>query len=267
MPGSGSQGEDELLEATRRYRTLESPFDREYLLGLLPHNGFAVIGDYVSVSGLFDRADIEGDRIPVDMLSGNYLLCKKVAEGSAATVPDSRQPGFLAARLSLRSAWPGRTTPGAPVRAEILIENVGDTLWLAGRATHLGSVTIGVKLLDQGGTVLDEVHGDPPLRAMAPGERVTVTLERRAPSRPGDYLLKLDLVDQHVAWFEERGIPAAHPAPPGRARAVSDAPEPRPARARRHLTRRAGSLLPVASRASGGLSRSSGVRSGQTARA
>src|SRR5207302_7289663 len=52
-PPEGSETEVELRNAMRQYETLESPFSRDYLLSLLREHGFAVVGDYVSVNGLF----------------------------------------------------------------------------------------------------------------------------------------------------------------------------------------------------------------------
>jgi hypothetical protein len=55
----------------------------------------------------------------------------------------------------------------------------------------------------------DEFHGEPALpRAVAPNESCTVTIEHACPAAPGRDLLKIDLIDQHVCWFEERG---SHP--------------------------------------------------------
>jgi hypothetical protein len=44
------------------------------------------------------------------------------------------------------------------------------------------------------------------LRApLKPGESATLPIAVTAPSSPGDYKLQFDLVDELVAWFEERG--------------------------------------------------------------
>jgi hypothetical protein len=45
-------------------------------------------------------------------------------------------------------------------------------------------------------------------RAVAPDEASEVVIEHACPSEPGLYTLKIDLVDQHVCWFEERGSKA-----------------------------------------------------------
>jgi hypothetical protein len=40
---------------------------------------------------------------------------------------------------------------------------------------------------------------------VAPGESLTVTASFKAPSTPGEYRLKFDLVAEGVAWFEPAG--------------------------------------------------------------
>ncbi|HEX8118475.1 MAG TPA: methyltransferase domain-containing protein, partial [Pyrinomonadaceae bacterium] len=94
-PEEGSENEEELLEVMRNFGTLESPFSRDYLRGLLDASGFAVVGDYVSVNGLFERDTLEGGRLRVEPPPVNYLLCKKVAAEPgrrASSVPDTRRP-------------------------------------------------------------------------------------------------------------------------------------------------------------------------------
>ena len=61
-PDEGSATEAELVDVMRRYETLESPFDPAYLRALLREHGFLVVGDYVSVNGLFERGG-RNDRV------------------------------------------------------------------------------------------------------------------------------------------------------------------------------------------------------------
>ncbi|HMJ24746.1 MAG TPA: hypothetical protein VK475_02925, partial [Pyrinomonadaceae bacterium] len=57
--------------------------------------------------------------------------------------------------------------------------------------------------------MVSEFHGEPPLpRAVAPGETISLKIEHAAPQRPGRYILKFDLVAQHVCWFEDVGSEA-----------------------------------------------------------
>ena len=207
-PPPGSAGEAELVEVMRKFGTLESPFDPAHLRELLDESGLAVIGDYVSVNGLFDREAIdEQQRLRVDIPPINYLLCKKVSEnGPASTVPDSRAPGILRAELTLLSNWQETHKPGETFAVELKVTNTGDTLWLGGGFLRRGGVTLGVKILSEAGEVIDEFHGEPALpRGLAPNESCSVIIERASPTAPGAYTVKIDLVDQHICWFEQRG--------------------------------------------------------------
>ncbi len=206
-PAEGSAGERELLDTMREYGTLESPFSRDYLNSLLKQNGLAIVGDYVSINGLFHRELIEDQRVAVAHPEVNYLLCKKVsAKDSARPVRDSRRAEGLRARLTLDNEWPGKSAPDAALNLQLTVENTGDALWLTGPATIRGAVMIGVRITNVAGDTVFESHGDPPLtRALVSGESARLSLELHAPRKPGSYTLKIDLVSQHVCWFEQNG--------------------------------------------------------------
>jgi len=208
-PEIGSETEEELLDVMKRYGTLESPFDYTYLRQLLDENGFFVIGDYASINGLFERETIVDQMLPLKGLALNYhyLACKKVAEGApASSVPDSKRPGVLRAQIEVVTVGPIISAVGEPLNVELKIKNTGDTLWLAGQETRLGIVMPGVRIFDDRGTLVIEFHGEPPLpRSVAPGEKVQFKIDHTAPLRAGRYTLKVDLVDQHICWFEDVG--------------------------------------------------------------
>jgi SAM-dependent methyltransferase len=228
-PPEGSPTEAELRSVMQEYETLESPFSREYLLSLLREHGFAVVGDYLSVNGLFDRENLVGNSLLLnDPLAFNYLLCKKVSS-RGGEILDSRNPGILRAnitlddransslgprasrpladnRLTSRSSDDLTFSPSETIQLPIQIENTGDTLWLVSRSAPKGTVRLGVKLLNENDEVIDEVHGSPPLpRATAPGEKILLTVSRPAPTTAGRYKLKIDLLDQDICWFEQQG--------------------------------------------------------------
>lgn len=207
-PPRDSPGEAELIDVMERFETLESPFDAAYLRQILDQNGLAVVGDYVSVNALIDREALDEEgRIRPHLPAINYLLCKKVADGKpASSVPDSRAPAALRAAIELAEPLPQELGPGEMFRVRLKVRNTGDTLWLGGNYVRRGAVMLGIRILDAAGNIVDEFHGEPALpRAMAPGEEASVIVEHAAPPRPGAYSMKIDLVDQHVCWFEERG--------------------------------------------------------------
>jgi 2-polyprenyl-3-methyl-5-hydroxy-6-metoxy-1,4-benzoquinol methylase len=63
-------------------------------------------------------------------------------------------------------------------------------------------------------------------RTLAPGEGVAVELGVQAPSIPGSYLVDVDLVQERVCWFAERGSPTARAAITVRAAATAPVPPP-----------------------------------------
>jgi 2-polyprenyl-3-methyl-5-hydroxy-6-metoxy-1,4-benzoquinol methylase len=207
-PPENSPGEAELIDVMQRFETLESPFEAAYLRRILDQNGLAVVGDYVSVNALIDREALDADgRIRPHLPAINYLLCKKVAEGKpASSVPDSRTPSTLRAAIELAEPLKQEIRPGATFAVRLKVTNMGDTLWLGGNYMHRGAIMLGVKLLDVDRNIVDEFHGEPALpRALAPGEEALAVIERPAPAKAGAYTMKIDLVDQHICWFEERG--------------------------------------------------------------
>src|SRR6185503_12430017 len=152
---------------------------------------------------------LEDDRLPLRTLATDYhyLTCVKVADGApASSVPDSRNPGILRADFKLTGPLAQRMEPGEKISATITIRNSGDTLWLSGQTLRAGIVMPGVRVFDQRGEMVSEVHGHPMLpRSIAPGQYVSMSLPCAVPPIPGTYTVKIDLVDQQVCWFEERG--------------------------------------------------------------
>ena len=205
-PPAGSATEEELRGVMRHYQTLESPFSRDYLMALLRQHGFAIVGDYVGMVGLFDRGELDAAMQAARESPFNYLLCKKVSDTGPATMPDSRAPNQLRASVSLQTELPASFAPGSPISFQVEVSNTGDTLWLVSRSAPKGTVRLGITILDEAGDTVAESHGVPSLpRAMAPGERVTLTINHPAPIQAGSYTLKIDLLDQDICWFEERG--------------------------------------------------------------
>ena len=56
-------------------------------------------------------------------------------------------------------------------------------------------------------TAMDGRHGLD--KNLKPGEETEVPLQITAPKEPGDYILEVDLVQEQVAWFLDKGSPTA----------------------------------------------------------
>jgi SAM-dependent methyltransferase len=134
---------------------------------------------------------------------------------------------------------PLEAEPGASVTVPVRVRNDGDFAWPAGLKRR--PVAVGNHWLDAAGALVRRDDGRAPLpRDVRPGEAVELALEVTAPERPGEFLLELDLVQEGVAWFAERGSKPtrvavavrAGAAPPAAASGAPSPPAARPARAR-----------------------------------
>jgi len=129
--------------------------------------------------------------------------------------------------------------PDAAFRAQITPIDRPSTLWAGTRVEMIVRVkncsTVAWKsagladrlMLCLGNHWLDEKHA--PVRFddgrydlpwdLAPGEEIDVTLSIEVPRTPGRYLLELDMVQEHAAWFKNKGsetviIPVTVEVPP-----------------------------------------------------
>jgi SAM-dependent methyltransferase len=122
----------------------------------------------------------------------------------AGPLPDSA----FAATIELVHP-PAILDASAPVTLWARVTNRGDTTWRqtipAGRHICLGDHWLredGVRVID------DDGRARLP-KSVGPGEAVEIAIGVRAPEAPGRYLLELDLVQEHVAWFAHKGSPTA----------------------------------------------------------
>lgn len=132
--------------------------------------------------------------------------------------------------------------PGEQLPLEVIAENRSRHTWpaLAGENGH-DLITVGNHWLYEDGEVLQRDDGRCPLPFdVAPGVRASVMLVTTAPRQDGVYLLELDLVQENVAWFSERGSPTLRVpvvvgtgrGAPRPVRTATEQPEPMPFRFR-----------------------------------
>jgi Dolichyl-phosphate-mannose-protein mannosyltransferase len=113
-------------------------------------------------------------------------------------------------RGGIRVTRPIRRLPaGQRATVEVVVVNSSRTVWLAGeRSAGAQHVSLGNHWLDASGRML--VHDDAralPSRDLGPGEEVELRLVVNPPQEPGDYILELDLLQEGVAWFADKGAP------------------------------------------------------------
>jgi SAM-dependent methyltransferase len=96
---------------------------------------------------------------------------------------------------------------GEPLQIDATVTNSGSAAWLPSDAAY-GGVSLGAHLYDAAGALLSFDFAtarltDPP-REIAPGETVDCSVWL-PPLRAGRYVLQLDCVAAHVAWFAQIG--------------------------------------------------------------
>ena len=98
-------------------------------------------------------------------------------------------------------------TAGETRLLRVSVINDGPDRWPAGsRDDGLYRIQIGNRWRASNGDLAAANDGRTPLpHDVAPGEEVTVFLEATAPPFDGGYVIEIDLVQEHVAWFQERG--------------------------------------------------------------
>lgn len=130
------------------------------------------------------------------------------------TVPGERpitsvRPGLLRAEIRV-SEPPATVHPGQEILIQALVHNMGDTLWLGTPREFGGYVAFGMKLCRPDGRLLSAIEEHTCIgQDVPPGGTVSVRSRIQLPETltPGIYLLRLDMVDEQVGWFEEFGSP------------------------------------------------------------
>lgn len=119
---------------------------------------------------------------------------------------DSRHPRLLRAELSLQGPASVAGSANTEVSVPLTVRNAGDTEWLHGEMPAGGYVRLGGHLLDGDRKTLDWDFLRTSLPTdVAPGASVTVLVRLRLPEASGRYVLRLDLVDEGIRWFEQEG--------------------------------------------------------------
>jgi SAM-dependent methyltransferase len=113
-------------------------------------------------------------------------------------------PARCAARISVVDP-PIAVRAGEPLTLSCVVENVGSESW---RSVGFHQVRLGNHWLSADGDCVVRDDG----RAMfphdlGPGERVALELTVTAPARSGGYFVELDIVEEALAWFADRGSP------------------------------------------------------------
>lgn len=93
---------------------------------------------------------------------------------------------------------------------QLKVRNAGGAVWPAlGAEDGKFWVKLGDRWLDEKTekVLMDDGRSLLP-NDVAPGEEVEMPLIVTAPKKPGDYILEIGMLQEHVAWFQEKGASA-----------------------------------------------------------
>lgn len=143
------------------------------------------------------------------------------ANANTASQPvTSRTPGPLPnqgfrAQVTLIDP-PAKLRVGQKETINVKIKNASNVFWWARggetseRTDNKFYIAIGNRWLDPTGKLLSEMDGRLGIsKDMRPGEELELPLLITAPAEPADYLLEVDLVQEQVSWFGDKGSPTA----------------------------------------------------------
>jgi hypothetical protein len=141
-------------------------------------------------------------------------------QSSASSPAQSDEPAALSnngfkAQITLVDA-PQKMRAGEKQTIRLRIKNASEVMWWArgGRVNKRPDnkfyLAAGNRWLNADGSLLTNMDGRYGLpRDLAPGEEAELSLGITAPKSPGDYTLEIDMVQEGVAWFSEKGSPTA----------------------------------------------------------
>jgi hypothetical protein len=154
------------------------------------------------------------------------ILCASLCAGCASERPAANKPEVAVATPELPYATaplpdngykakitlpdpPARLRAGQKQIIQVKVQNASDVPWKVrgGGEDNKFYIAAGNRWFEADGetllTKMDGRHGLP--NNLNPGEEVEVPLQITAPKTPGEYVLDLDLVQEQVAWFNEKG--------------------------------------------------------------
>jgi hypothetical protein len=149
--------------------------------------------------------------------------CGKQGGGNGGTTPTpvvSKTPGPLPdaafkAQITLPDA-PAKLRAGQKETIQVRVRNASDVFWwsrggeINERSDNHFYIAAGNRWLKPDGTLVTDMDGRYGIsKDLKPGEENEIPLAVTAPKEPGEYLLEVDLVQEQVSWFSDKGSPTA----------------------------------------------------------
>ena len=111
---------------------------------------------------------------------------------------------------------PAKLRAGQKEIVRVKIKNASNEIWWARgapvntRSDNRFYIAAGDRWLKADGSLMTDMDGRYGIgKDLKPGEETEVPLAITAPKDPGEYTLEVDLLQEQVAWFREKGSPTA----------------------------------------------------------
>jgi len=129
----------------------------------------------------------------------------------AAALPDA---GFRAQITIVEP--PAKLRAGQKETIQVRVKNASDVQWYSSggeinkNPDNRFYLAAGDRWLKDDNTLVTNMDGRYGLsKDLKPGEETEVPLQITAPKEPGDYILEVDIIQEQVAWFSDKGSPTA----------------------------------------------------------
>jgi len=181
---------------------------------------YAALGPTSTAEWLFRRPDLHAKTVPEAVPELDADAIAHVLAARSAPSPARKVDAPLVTRAEIDRCWPERIfdpsayratlrvlerpkriVAGEQVCVRLVVRNDGAERWPGGDERR-PLIRLGHRWLADGGQVTaDRGRTDLP-GPISPGESCVLPVTVTAPTAPGRYVLELDLVHEHVRWFE-----------------------------------------------------------------
>ena len=217
-PGLDHMHAGETRRAVREHGETDQPFDVMTFLTMARELGFAeamLCATLQSPLRLLPVQEVDlyaSGRHPrphmtpagvLEELHRRHAYGMLVRDGKRAKT--SRYPGVLRAAITVHEL-PRELVRNHTRVGLVELANIGDSVWLSEPDGFGGFVTLGCKLLQADGRLVDDAIGRTMLsRDIHPGESIQVAMPIAVSDRidAGPYVLRVDLVNELVTWFAD----------------------------------------------------------------
>ncbi|MBI3262585.1 MAG: tyrosine-protein phosphatase [Acidobacteria bacterium] len=101
-------------------------------------------------------------------------------------------------------SFPREVSAANPLIVRVRVINTSPEAWVPGRGRGRG-IKLGIRVRRKESAAWTDYDRAELGGPVAPGESREVTVSLAAPRVPGEYVFKIDLVDEFVTWFEDQG--------------------------------------------------------------